>query len=78
MEINWRQYFKGRYRSLGGTLALLLTIYLLSLLFLRVGPLRPVWDLMRLEPTLVLQEWRLWTLVTYGLLHDPRVLFTSC
>ena len=75
MEINWRQYFKGRYRSLGGTLALLLTIYLLSLLFLRVGPLRPVWDLMRLEPTLVLQEWRLWTLLTYGLLHDPQSPF---
>ena len=75
MDFNVRTYLQGRYRVIGWTVGLLLIIYLLSLIFLRVEALAVVWDVLRLEPALVVGEWRFWTLVSYGLLHDPQSPF---
>tara|TARA_B100000683_G_C12470946_1_gene547780 strand:- start:149 stop:874 length:726 start_codon:yes stop_codon:yes gene_type:complete len=75
MDLNFSTYWRGRYRVLGWTVGGLLFIYLLSLIFLRVEALAGVWEGLRLEPALVFGEGRLWTLVTYGLLHSPQSPF---
>jgi membrane associated rhomboid family serine protease len=68
-------YFKGRYRVLGWTMATLLFIYLISLMFLRAEAFAGLWEVLSLHPNRLWGTGYFWQLFTYGLLHDPQSPF---